>query len=107
MGEKKSDDWLGAKRVFSSGDLGPPWWGDLRWSRDRVLPCPTALYMAPPGPYVEPGPRIVLLSLMLWAMAAFFTLRCSAYAIIARHARIHMPRKPRIAPTHMKTVPSG
>lgn len=63
--------------------------------------------MAPPGPYVEPGPRMVLLSLMLWAMAAFLTLRCSEYAIIARQARIHMPRKPRMAATQMKTVPSG
>lgn len=48
-----------------------------------------------------------MLSLILWAKAAFFTLRCSAYAIMARQAKIQKPRKPKIAPTQMKTVPSG
>lgn len=40
-------------------------------------------------------------------MAARLTERDSDHATRARHARTHAPKNPRIAPTTMKTLPSG
>lgn len=41
------------------------------------------------------------------AIAAFLTERLIVHATIARQATTQKPRNPRIAPTQMKTVPSG
>lgn len=93
-------------RVFSNA-LGLV---DLISPRLSALPPLTALY-APPLPLplymVLVGPRIVLLSVMLWATAAFLTLRWRDHASIARQAKIVAPKSPRIPPTAMNTVPSG
>jgi hypothetical protein len=42
-----------------------------------------------------------------WAFAARFTDRCNDQATIPRHRRTLIAMNPRIAPTAMKTVPSG
>lgn len=42
-----------------------------------------------------------------WTMAARSTERCSRQATMPRQARMAMPKAPRMAPTAMKTVPSG
>ena len=70
------------------------------------------LYILPPGPFFmaippDSQPGAFASEAMMDASAARFTLRFMVYAIMARHARTQRPRKPRIAPIQIKTVPSG
>jgi hypothetical protein len=75
-----------------------------RWSRDMVELAPTTLYM----PRFFPGTAdMVLISAMFWAIAARLTERCSDHATRPRHASTAAAKKARIAPTQIKTVPSG
>lgn len=76
----------------------------LKWSRDMVEFAPTTLYI----PRLFPGMADMdLTSAILWAMAARLTERCSDHATRPRHTINAAPKKARIAPTQMKTVPSG
>jgi hypothetical protein len=66
--------------------------------------APTTLYM----PRFLPGTAdIAFISAMFCAIAARFTERCSDQATSIRHRSTQAPRKPSMAPTQMKTVPSG
>lgn len=75
-----------------------------RWSRDMVELAPTTLYM----PRFLPGAALMaFMSERFWAMAARLTERCSDHATMPRHASTAAPKKARMAPTQMNTVPSG
>jgi hypothetical protein len=75
-----------------------------RWSRDMVEFAPTTLYM----PRFLPGTAdIAFISDMFWAIAARLTERWSDHATRPRHASTAAAAKARIAPTQIKTVPSG
>jgi hypothetical protein len=50
---------------------------------------------------------MAFISAILWAIAARLTERCSDQATSDRHRSTQAPRNPRIAPTQIKTVPSG
>jgi hypothetical protein len=66
--------------------------------------APTTLYM----PFFLPGTAdIAFISARFCAIAARLTERCNAHATRPRQARIAAPKNARMAPTQMKTVPSG
>lgn len=66
--------------------------------------APTTLYM----PRFLPGTAdMALMSDRFWAMAARLTERWRDHATRPRQASTAAPKKARIAPTQMKTVPSG
>jgi hypothetical protein len=107
VGEKKSveaDLWGVLPGGPAEGLEDLPMGAAARWSRDMVELALTTLYI----PFFLPGTAdIALISDMFWAIAARLTERCSDHATRPRHASTAHPKKARIAPTHMKTVPSG
>lgn len=67
--------------------------------------APTCVYMPR---FLPPGTAdMAFISAKFCARAARLTDRCSDHATSPRHRSTQAPRKPRIAPTQMKTVPSG
>lgn len=86
--------------------MPPPFPLAARWSRLNVEP----------GTGLKYGPVDLLLFALGsptreylddCAIAALLTDRCSDQATRPRQARTNTPIKPRAAPTHMNTVPSG
>lgn len=107
VGEKKREDtglWdeLVGAPVKGLEDL--PIGAAFKRSRDMVEFAPTTLYI----PRLLGGMAVMdLTSVMFWLSAARLTERCSDQATRPRHAIKAAPKKARIAPTQMKTVPSG
>lgn len=92
----------GAAKGFVDLDL--PMGAAFKWSRDMVEFAFTTLYI----PRFFPGTAdMALISARFWAMAARLTERCNDHATSPRHASTAQPKNARIAPTQMKTVPSG
>jgi hypothetical protein len=104
VGEKKSDELRpAAEETLWTGAclLSFPVGADNR-SNDIVL-APNA-----PPPYGPDGlDSLSMESFRCDAIAALRTLLCSDQATRPRHVRTAAPMKPRMAPTTMKTVPSG
>ena len=109
VGEKKRELFLGGVLVVVEakglGGLEVPVGAAERWSSDMVEFAPTMLYMPR---FLPPGMAdMSFRSAMFWAMAARFTDRCSDQATMPLQTSTLRPKKAKMAPTHMKTVPSG